>query len=108
MGLIDMHLPYRWGYLQFTNIKAGEGTVSFTVDPDESVKDALRDLYDLQREYFKKHKKYALTLEELKPDRAGLEEMEFEITTTRFKISASSKKNDTRWYITEDSRIWNQ
>ena len=108
MGLIDMHLPYRWGYLQFTNIKAGEGNVHFTVDPDESVKNALRDLYDLQQQYFKKHEKYALTLEELKPEQSELEQVEFEISATRFKISASSKKDETRWYITEDSRIWKQ
>ena len=108
MGLIDMHLPYRWGYLQFSQAIAGAGNVSFTLDPDESVKDALRDIYDLQMQFFKEHKKYALTLEELTPDQAELEEVEFEISATRFKISASSRKNETRWHITEDSRIWNQ
>lgn len=108
MGLIDMHLPHRWGFVQFSTVRAGEGSVPFSPHPDEPVKDALRELYDLQRAYFQTNQTYASSLEELDSERVGLEGMKWEVSKTRFKISARSKVDDSLWHITEDSRVWKQ
>lgn len=101
-----MHLPHRWGFLQFAAMTVGEGIVHFSLHPDEPVKDGLRALYELQLQYYKKHQKYALTLEELNAKEVDLDEVDFEVSATRYKISASSRVDGSRWQITEDSRIW--
>lgn len=106
MGMIDMHLPNRWGFLQFTETKAGEENISFVAHPDEPVKDALRVLYDLQKQYFLEHGAFALTLDELQIQEIGLQEVNFEISASRFKISSPSYVDDKTWNITEDGRIW--
>lgn len=106
MGMVDMHLPHKWGFLQFTTIKAGEGSVTFLPDADEPVKDGLRRLYELQMGYFEKHNKFALNLEELAANDLGLGKVEFEVSATRYRLSAPSRINKAWWHITEDSRIW--
>ena len=101
-----MHLPHRWGFLQFSHLKAGEGMASFLPSPDEPVKDGLRRLYDLQKAYFEKNNKFAVNLEDLRANDIGLDKVEFEVSTSRYKLSAPSKINGDWWHITEDSRIW--
>lgn len=58
-GAINMHMPERWGYAQFSNVVAGVRTDDFVEDPNERVKWALRQLYYRQREYFAEHGRYA-------------------------------------------------
>jgi hypothetical protein len=107
MGLIDMHLPERWGYVQFSEIQVGTGTATFEIHPDEKVKDELRKIYRAQRERFSQSKTYASSLDELDLEIA-LEKVNFEVSATRFKISSPSLVDKKSWYITEDSRIWKE
>jgi hypothetical protein len=60
-GAIDMHMPERWGYVQFSGRTAGGAVEAFTTDPDEAVTWALRRLYYRQRRYFSTHQRYAAT-----------------------------------------------
>jgi hypothetical protein len=53
-GLIDMHLPERWGYVQFSVIEPGKGIEPFITNPDEKIKFALREIYHQQRAFFHK------------------------------------------------------
>lgn len=112
MGLIDMHLPERWGYVQFSANPAGSGEEQFIPNPDEKLKFALRELYHLQWNYFRQNQRYAMTPEELVPDGFLLDEWnmepEFEVTSTRFLIKVSSMDGKSVWKITEDSRIWKE
>lgn len=64
-GAIDMHMPERWGYVQFSSVRAGSGTESFVDDPDERVKWALRRLYYRQRRFRATNGGYAATLDAL-------------------------------------------
>lgn len=112
IGVIDMHLPERWGYVQFSAIEVGKGTETFIPNPDEKIKFALREIYSQQRSYFQKSRKYAASIEELYPD--GLSEFNFEfdpvfeVTPSRFLIKAASNDGKSVWKITEDSRIWRE
>ena len=95
-GVIDMHRPEHWGYLQFSTAKPGTATLK----PDESapIRDALHRVYYAQQAYRKTHKKYARTMAEL-----GLKgDVAIETTTHGFEASVLGKK---RWTIREDSRI---
>jgi hypothetical protein len=106
MGLINMHLPDRWGIVQFSSIPVGTGTDTFIPNPDENVKRALRKLYDAQRKLYAEKRQYGNSLEALQVE-SELQEVHFEVSETRYKISSPSLVNGAqRWYITEDGRIW--
>lgn len=61
--VIDMHRPERWGYLQFST--AAPGTVGFRPDPRHDTRARLHIVYYAQRDFFRRHKRYAGTLTEL-------------------------------------------
>ncbi len=64
-GLINMHYPEMWGFLQFSEKKAGSGTDEFTQRPDENARWVLRKIYYGQKNYFLNHDRYAGSLKEL-------------------------------------------
>ncbi|WP_162342377.1 carbohydrate-binding family 9-like protein [Cyclobacterium salsum] len=108
MGLVNMHLPDRWGLVQFSDIPVGTGTEPFVPNPDELVKRALRELYEAQRKLYAEQGHYSTHPEGLKRT-SELEKVFFEVSDTRFKLSSPSLVNkDQRWYITEDGRIWKE
>ncbi|SHM34179.1 Carbohydrate family 9 binding domain-like [Cyclobacterium lianum] len=106
MGQVNMHIPERWGYVQFSDIIVGEGTASFQIHPDEKIKNELRKYYEAQRKLFANSGHYSKHPDELDIV-SSLTEVKFEVGETRFKISAPSAiPGERRWNITEDSRIW--
>jgi len=64
-GLVNMHYPERWGYLQFSEILAGKGSVEFVVKADEDLKWNLRTLYYAQRNYAAEKGSYTSNTDEL-------------------------------------------
>ncbi|MEG8945664.1 carbohydrate-binding family 9-like protein [Rosettibacter firmus] len=58
-GVINMHYPEMWGYVQFSKIEAGKGYIDFIENQSEQIKWYLRNIYYQQRAYFDKNKKYA-------------------------------------------------
>ncbi|WP_163380587.1 carbohydrate-binding family 9-like protein [Cyclobacterium sp. SYSU L10401] len=108
MGQVNMHIPERWGYVQFSEMTAGEGTASFQIHPDEKVKNELRKYYEAQRKLFASSGHYSKDLAEL-DIASDLTDLSYEVSESRFKISAASTIAEAgRWYITEDSRIWQE
>jgi hypothetical protein len=71
-GRINMHMPEMWGYLQFSGLRAGEGTEEFVPDPGFDEKWALRLVYYAEREFFDKHGRYTTD-----PVEAGLSPDDF-------------------------------
>ena len=66
-GVVDMHRPERWGYVQFST--AAPGQAAYRPDPAGPIRDRLMQVYHAQRAFFAKNKRWATTLEELKlPD----------------------------------------
>lgn len=112
IGLVNMHIPDRWGYVQFSEMEVGTGTVPSVHHADEEIKNSLRKLYYAQGAYRNEHARYAVTAQELKSvdgTTLVMDEVEFEVSRTRFKLSAPSLDDPTKyWYITEDGRIWKQ
>ncbi len=64
-GAIDMHMPERWGVVQFSDAVAGTRPVLVEVDRNDRVRWALRRLYYRQRAHRLQHGRYAATLGEL-------------------------------------------
>ncbi len=99
-GVIDMHRPERWGYLQFSTAKPG--TVKYESDKTQAVKDKLHELYYAQRIYAEKHKRYAATFEELGAKFAGT----LEPTTRGYEYSLPF--GGKRIGISHDSLLWSK
>ena len=101
-GVIDMHRPERWGYLQFSTAKSG--TAAFKPDADWEVRDTLHRAYYAQRAYHKGYGKYAAALTDL-----GLklpaDKIRFEGTRNNFELTWTDDKGKPRYTITHDAHI---
>ena len=107
-----MHMPERWGYLQFSTKPVGSAT--FRPDPAGPARDLLHRVYHVQHEYRKKHARFATSLDAL-----GLKGLTHKSLAGSFEIEATSNwfeaavpvkvPDDTarRWHIRADSKVWN-
>lgn len=104
-GVIDMHRPERWGYVQFST--AAPGTVKFAPDPDWPTRDLLHRVYYAQRNFQKLNGHYAAKASDL--GIAGAEGVKLEVTTGGFEASlvqpAAGGAKPRRWVIIRDSLI---
>lgn len=100
-GVVDMHRPERWGYLQFSAAAPGAGA-AFRPDPDWAVKDGLHRVAYAQRTYHKANGRYAAAADALglKGLPAGLA-----LEATRNTFEASAPGAGRRWRLTHDSRL---
>jgi hypothetical protein len=111
-GVIDMHRPETWGFLQFSDKTAGRGTDAYVPDPDNDVKWALRMLYYREKAYFEKNKSYTSDLKAL-----GLEpymlngkpfKPEIKLTFTQWEAIYPGNNGKSTWHIMQDGRIWKE
>jgi hypothetical protein len=91
-GFRDIHMPERWGFVQFSSVVAGSGTQAFVEDPNDRVKWALRRLYYRQRRYRAEHGQYARDLAALGARAITVEGLDFrpslQATEAVFQITA--------------------
>ncbi len=99
-GVIAMHQPETWGYVQFSDVKAGEDIVEFQKDVNYALKKELISLYNQQKQSFKKVGVYT---SKLKSKYA----VKIELTSKQFLISSKGKLGKT-WYINQESKIWSE
>ena len=108
-GAINMHMPERWGYVQFSNVRAGSGTQSFVEDPNERIKWALRQLYYRQRRFHDAHGVYAASLEALNSGDIRVQGIDFRpvlhATPSLYEITAAGF-NGAVVHIRQDGRVW--
>jgi eukaryotic-like serine/threonine-protein kinase len=110
-GVVDMHQPETWGYVQFST--AAPGAAAFRPDPAGPAKHLLHRIYYAQKTFKKEHGRYARSLAELKladareATLAGPPVLKAE--ADRFRATADVKLpggGRQRWHIREDSRVW--
>ena len=110
-GVIDMHQPERWGYVQFSTGRPGART--FRPDPEGPARHALHQVYHAQRAYHKKHRRWAASLAGL--DLPALRHARFvdgpvlQTTDDLFQASVTVRVPDgppRRVSIRQDSRVW--
>lgn len=119
-GLINMHYPEMWGYVQFsenTTSSSQKTQTSFDNHSEEQMKWYLRKLYYRQHKYHEKHGAFADQLKELsgselrKKMRSKIYfdqwlKPEIYATDHTFEISIEHQKSGEKWYIREDGRVW--
>lgn len=111
-GLIDMHYPEKWGFVQFSDKQVGEGKDEFIQHPEEKAKWALRQVYYKQREYFSKYGHYASSVEMLNLGGKKVEGYSWpptiECTQSLYEAVIKSLDGQEQWHITNDGRVWEQ
>lgn len=106
-GVVNMHLPERWGYVQFSAQLAGKGDEPFRPAPDALIRWQLRQLYYRQRLFQKRYGRYARTLDELNipPDWRQRYHLTLETTASCYELAATLP-DGSRLHIREDGRLW--
>jgi Carbohydrate family 9 binding domain-like len=108
-GAINMHMPERWGQVQFSNVAAGSGTESFVEDSNERVRWALRRLYYRQRRFRDANGRYAATLDALHAADIRVDGVAFRpvlhATPSLYEITAKGFGRAVV-HITQDGRVW--
>jgi hypothetical protein len=107
-GAIDMHMPERWGVIEFADRAAGATAGGVAPDPDDAVKWALRRLYYRQRVHRAASGAYATTLAALKAADIVVSGKPFQpamvASASSYEISAPGRDGVVR--IRDDGRVW--
>jgi hypothetical protein len=108
-GAINMHMPERWGFVQFSAAAAGGSATEFAEDRNERVKWALRRLYYRQREYRSTHGRYAADLAALNAADIRVEGIEFrpsiQATDSLYELRAAGFDGAVV-HLRQDGRAW--
>jgi hypothetical protein len=110
-GVIDMHRPETWGYVQFSTAPVGKAV--FRPDPSGAARHVLHRVYYAQRAFRKKHQRWAQSLDEL--GLAGLGDGSLaagpllETTQSGYEVTVELKRPEgkgPRWHIRQDALVW--
>jgi hypothetical protein len=108
-GIIDMHCPERWGYIQFSTATLAEA--AYRPDPAGPIRDRLMQIYHAQKVFNDKNNHWASKVEDLSlPDAPGLPEhsVSLHLTPDGYEASitfSSPGATAQTWTIRQDSRI---
>ena len=108
-GVIDMHRPERWAYVQFSTAAPGQAT--YRPEPAGPIRDRLMQIYQAQRAFRDKNKKWAEKVEDLAlPEVSGLPTHTTDLRATSDGYEASitftpAGGKPQTWTIRQDSRI---
>ena len=107
-GFINMHRPETWGFLQFSDIIAGDGSEEFVFNEDERVKWELYSVYHAQKLYRQAAGKYANQLMDFA--KVGLNNLSYvtkvETTASLFEAQATRSGSKYVWHINNEGRTW--
>jgi len=110
-GIVDMHRPERWGYVQFSKDPPGKG--AFVADPTLPARDVLMEVYHRQKSSHEQHGRWAAALQDLGMSSSAAKNvtgpLELKAGDDRFQASvdlpvAGGAKR--RLFVFEDSRLW--
>jgi hypothetical protein len=108
-GAIDMHMPERWGFVQFAGTTAGGPAVPFIEDRNERVKWALRRLYYRQRRFRAERGTYAADLPALGAADIRIDGLDFapsmQVTESLYEIRADGFDGAVV-HLSQDGRVW--
>ena len=108
-GVINIHMPEYWGFVQISDKVAGTGETPFVTDPNDEVKWLLRNLYYRQNEYAATFGEYAPSVTALKPEELCPAEQAKQIklfnTPSMYEITLPGTDGNV-WHIRQDGLVW--
>ncbi|MGQ1889910.1 carbohydrate-binding family 9-like protein [Thermophagus sp. OGC60D27] len=109
-GVVNMHRPETWGFVQFSNIQAGAGTVDFEFKPVENVKWVLRSIYLAQRRYYSEFGEYTEDLSLLVNRGFVSENIPYVVDIKKIwgTYVARMKTELGTWFINNEGFIWSE
>ncbi len=110
-GVIDMHRPATWGFVQFSTNRPGQDR--YIPDPANPIKTQLMKIYELQRLYHEKNRVWALSLEQLglkaEPALPNAELPTLRSTSSGYEVEIRQNPGPDNprqtWTIRQDSRL---
>jgi len=87
-GYINMHMPEKWAYLQFSTHKGGRDTVAFAEPADAGPREMLWMIYEKQQKYIQQHGHYAEILRQL--GLVGGSGIKLQATDTQFMATVNA------------------
>jgi hypothetical protein len=110
-GVIDMHRPEKWGYVQFST--APPGRAKFRPDPTLPVREFLMRVYYAQKDFHEKNGRWASSLAELSPAPPSQAKLagpvQMRADENGFEAVAEwrvAKGKTARLHVRQDSRLW--
>ncbi len=111
-GLINMHYPEMWGFVQFSEKTIGTGKDEFVWNPLEGAKWALRQLYYRQREYREKNSSWTDKIADLRLEDLSVPGFnwppEIHKTTSFYEAVLYSMDGSTRLHLSWDGKVWKE
>lgn len=107
-GVIDMHRPETWGFVQFSELNAGSGSSQFEPGEEEETIWALRNIFLAQRKYRGKYGQFAETLQQLEEVGFNPEALNgtYEVRTGWNAYEVKTTENGSDWFINQEGRVW--
>jgi hypothetical protein len=105
-GVIDMHRPYSWGLVQFSDKPAGSKGLEFNESNDENIKLMLRKVYYAQKKYHKENSAYANDISQLNVEISKEDLNKIDIQTTFSLYEATYTSDQHIWHIMQDGKVW--
>lgn len=109
-GLINIHYPEMWGYVQFSEKIVGQGKEEFQLSFEQDASWALRQIYYRQKDFFARQRRYSENIEELGLAKLKVEKYrwppEIKATWNGWEARLLSEDGRTILFIREDGRFW--
>ncbi|HLP17645.1 MAG TPA: carbohydrate-binding family 9-like protein [Bacteroidota bacterium] len=109
-GVVNMHYPEMWGYVQFSTKPVGTTTVAFINKPEEQAKWMLRQIYYAEKKYFETNGSYTSNLRALGLEVRAVPEYEaapmIECTPTMFAATLQRADRTSTLHIRTDGLTW--
>jgi hypothetical protein len=107
-GVVDMHRPETWGYVQFTDEPPGQA--EFRPDPDEPTRVWLMAVYHAQRAHRELHGRWAATIGEIGLPAEATDAIPGnpQLILTPDGWMASVRTEHATWWVQQDSRLWSE
>jgi hypothetical protein len=109
-GVVNMHYPEMWGFVQFSEKNAGTGMDEFVPNADEDVKWALRQVYYKEKSWFSQHGIFSNDTNELGLATSGPAGYHWppkiQHTTSLFEAIITSQDGSHQWRIRYDGLVW--
>ena len=109
-GLINIHYPEMWGFVQFSDDIVGTSSETFSFRTEENVKWLLRQIYYAEKKFYSENGKYThdtglLTIPKVSLD-GFLPDPRIVHTPNLFEAIIMSQDGKTAWHINQSGRTW--
>lgn len=91
-GYINMHMPEKWGYLQFSARRGGADSAAFIEPADAGSREILWMIYEKEHQYIRQHGRYAEILHQL--GLVGGKGIELQATDRQFMATVKGQDGD--------------